>query len=150
MKHVMVSLVGVMMAAGQAGDGQGVSASNTPVLNSVPARLHRPVRPPRVQPKPAVRNRQGVVTNAKPKTVRPPTINYADALRRARHERHDRIWWKSHYTTIIFVTGGYYYWDAGYWFPAWGDDPVYDVYDYDGPIYTYGNLLPDQVVLNAQ
>ena len=51
---------------------------------------------------------------------------------------------------IVFASGGYYYWDAGYWFPAWGYNPTYDYYDYDGPIYTYGNLLPDQVILNVQ
>jgi peptidoglycan hydrolase-like protein with peptidoglycan-binding domain len=50
----------------------------------------------------------------------------------------------------VFVIGGYYYYDAGYWFPAWGYEPRYDYYDYDGPIYTYGNLLPDQVILNVQ
>jgi peptidoglycan hydrolase-like protein with peptidoglycan-binding domain len=55
-----------------------------------------------------------------------------------------------HFTTIVFVGGGYYYWDAGYWCPAWGYDPNYESYDYDGPIYTYGNLLPDQVILNVQ
>ena len=50
----------------------------------------------------------------------------------------------------MLVGGGYYYWDAGYWCPAWGYDPGYESYDYDGPIYTYGNLLPDQVVINVQ
>jgi hypothetical protein len=75
---------------------------------------------------------------------------YADALRRYRHERHNRQWWKQHYTTIVLVGGGYYFWDAGYWCPAWGYDPLYDNYDYDGPIYTYGNLLPDQVIVNVQ
>jgi hypothetical protein len=29
-------------------------------------------------------------------------------------------------------------------------DPNYERYDYDGPIYTYGNLLPDQVIVNVQ
>jgi hypothetical protein len=77
-------------------------------------------------------------------------LTYADALRRYRHERHDRDWWRRHFTTVVFVTGGFYYWDAGYWFPAWGYSPAYDNYDYDGPIYTYGNLLPDQVIVNVQ
>jgi len=31
-----------------------------------------------------------------------------------------------------------------------GYDPAYNYYDYDGPVYTYGNLLPDQVILNVQ
>src|SRR5262245_30005702 len=75
---------------------------------------------------------------------------YADAKRRQHHERHDCDWWKQHYVVIVLVGGGYYYHDAGYWYPAWGYDPYYERYDYDGPIYTYGNLLPDQVIINVQ
>jgi murein L,D-transpeptidase YcbB/YkuD len=76
--------------------------------------------------------------------------NYTDVVRRYRHERHDQDWWKQHYTVIVLVGGGYYYWDSGYWYPALGYDPNYERYDYDGPIYTYGNLLPDQVIANVQ
>jgi len=82
-----------------------------------------------------------------PNTTR---LNFADAARRHRSERHDCNWWKKHFTIIVFVSTGYYYWDAGYWYPAWGYDPAYDYYEYNGPIYTYGNLLPDQVVVNVQ
>src|SRR6266540_2278828 len=46
-------------------------------------------------------------------------------------EWHDRGWWRSHCDRIIFVSGGWYYWNAGYWFPAWGYDP-YAYYAYDG------------------
>ena|SRR5215469_16733043 len=76
--------------------------------------------------------------------------SYADAMRRYRHERHDCDWWKQHYIVIVLVGGGYYYRDAGYWYPAWGYDLNYERYDYDGPIYTYGNLSPDQVIINVQ
>jgi hypothetical protein len=76
--------------------------------------------------------------------------SYADAMRRYRHERHDHDWWKQHYIIIVLVGGGYYYQDSGYWYPAWGYDPNYERYDYHGPIYTYGNLLPDQVIVNVQ
>ena len=76
--------------------------------------------------------------------------NYADAMRRYKHERHDHDWWKQHNIIIVLVGGGYYYQDSGYWYPAWGYDPNYERYDYDGPIYTYGNLLPDQVIINVQ
>jgi peptidoglycan hydrolase-like protein with peptidoglycan-binding domain len=38
----------------------------------------------------------------------------------------------------------------GYWYPAWGYGPNYERYEYDGPIYTYANLLPDQVIINVQ
>ena len=71
------------------------------------------------------------------------------AARRDRHESHDRDWWRLHFSRIALFGGGYYYWDAGYWYPAWGYDPTYS-YDNDGPIYAYGNLLPDQVISNVQ
>jgi hypothetical protein len=77
-------------------------------------------------------------------------FSYSDALRRNWHEWHNRDWWRQHCNTIVFVTGGYYFLDAGYWYPAWGYDPLYSYYDYDGPIYTYGNLLPDEVIANVQ
>jgi putative peptidoglycan binding protein len=64
-------------------------------------------------------------------------------------EWHDRGWWRSHYDRIIFVNGGWYYWDAGYWFPAWGYDPYFS-YVYDGPIYAYDGLPPDQVTVDVQ
>jgi peptidoglycan hydrolase-like protein with peptidoglycan-binding domain len=48
------------------------------------------------------------------------------------------------------VEGGYYYWDSGYWYPAWGYDPNYDAYPYDGPIYGFDGLNPDQVVADVQ
>jgi hypothetical protein len=76
--------------------------------------------------------------------------SYADALKRCCRERHDCNWWRRHCRTIVFVNTGYYYLDAGYSYPAYGYDPAYSYYDYDGPIYTYGNLLPDQVIANVQ
>jgi putative peptidoglycan binding protein len=67
---------------------------------------------------------------------------------------HDRTWWNSNYTNIIFVSGGWWggwwYWNAGYWYPAWGYDP-YAWYPYDGPIYTgYATLTPNRVVVEVQ
>jgi hypothetical protein len=62
---------------------------------------------------------------------------------------HDRGWWRSHYTRIIFVNSGWWYWNAGYWFPAWGYAP-YVSYVYDGPIYAYNGLSPYQVTVNVQ
>jgi hypothetical protein len=84
------------------------------------------------------------------KTTNDNRDSYAEAMRRYRHERHDPDWWKQHYVIIVLVGDGYYYQDSGYWYPAWGYDPNYEHYDYDGPIYTYGNLLPDQVIVNVQ
>jgi Putative peptidoglycan binding domain len=71
------------------------------------------------------------------------------AFRNYHRQWHDRGWWTSHYNRIIFVGGGWYFWNAGYWYPAWGYDP-YAYYPYDGPIYGYGNLTPDQIVVEVQ
>jgi len=74
--------------------------------------------------------------------------NYA-AFRDYRRRWHDRTWWRNHYSRIIFVSGGWWYWNAGYWYPAWGyASGAY--YPYDGPIYGYGDLTPDQVIINVQ
>ena len=109
-----------------------------------------PVTQPQASPgtSPAVTNRRN---RPRRDTAPPPTISYSQATQRQHHERHDRTWWKSRYTTIGFVTGcGHNYWDAGYWFPAWGYAPNIENFEYNGPIYTYGNLLPDQVIYNVQ
>ena len=71
------------------------------------------------------------------------------AFRNYRREWHDRGWWSSHFPRITFVFGAPYYWNSGYWYPAWGYNPGY-YYPYDGPIYGYNNLPPDQVVVNVQ
>src|SRR5436190_4226093 len=71
------------------------------------------------------------------------------AFRNYNRQWHDRSWWRSHYDRIIFVNNGWYYWNAGYWFPAWGYAPSVS-YVYDGPIYAYNGLSPDQVTVNVQ
>jgi Putative peptidoglycan binding domain len=71
------------------------------------------------------------------------------AFRNYHREWHDRGWWTSHYNQFVFVFGAPYYWNAGYWYPAWGYNPGY-IYPYDGPIYGYNGLSPDQVVVNVQ
>ncbi len=71
------------------------------------------------------------------------------AFRNYNRQWHDRSWWRSHYNRIVFVNNGWYYWNAGYWFPAWGYAPSVS-YVYDGPIYAYNGLSPDQVTVNVQ
>jgi len=71
------------------------------------------------------------------------------AFRNYNRQWHDRSWWRSHYDRIVFVNNGWYYWNAGYWFPAWGYAPSVS-YVYDGPIYGYNELSPDQVTVNVQ
>ena len=77
-------------------------------------------------------------------------VSFAEASHRYDHARHGRDWWRRHYSNIILVDGGYYFWDSGYWYPAWGYDPSYDTYPYDGPIYGFDGLNPDQVVADVQ
>jgi len=60
-------------------------------------------------------------------------------------------WWNWHYGNhIVFIYGGWYYWDNLYWYPAWGYAPN-SVYYYDGPIYASNpDYDPAQVVANVQ
>ncbi|MEY2487990.1 MAG: hypothetical protein QOH39_3638 [Verrucomicrobiota bacterium] len=67
-----------------------------------------------------------------------------------RPQWHERIWWRSHFPRVVLIGGGYYYWNSGFWYPAWGYDPGHAFYPYDGPIYAYNDLPPDQVVANVQ
>lgn len=77
-------------------------------------------------------------------------ISYSEAFRRHDRSRHDRNWWRSRFNIFILVNGGYYYQDAGYWYPAWGYDSGYSSYRYEAPIYAYNGLPPDQVVTTVQ
>jgi hypothetical protein len=63
---------------------------------------------------------------------------------------HDQPWWHNHYNRIVLISGGWYFWNAGYWYPAWGYNPAVAYYPYNGPIYAYNNLPPDQVIANVQ
>ena len=63
---------------------------------------------------------------------------------------HDHGWWVAHYPRIVLIGGGWYFWNAGFWYPAWGYEPAASFYAYDGPIYAYHDLPPDQVVANVQ
>jgi Putative peptidoglycan binding domain len=71
-------------------------------------------------------------------------------FRNYKSEWHDQDWWHNHHgNNIVFAFGAPYYWSAGYWFPAWGYNPN-AYYAWDGPIYGYNRLPPDQVIANVQ
>jgi hypothetical protein len=180
MRKIILSLIWIVVAAIPTLNAQQASPSQSTAAQqpSKPkATGTRPFPEPRVQPTQAapVNNNPGhnkrIANNpghAKPadnnsgngnridnnvgrgKNANAKHDNYAETMRRYPHERHDCDWWKQHYIIIVLVGGGYYYQDSGYWYPAWGYNPNYERYDYDGPIYTYGNLLPDQVIINVQ
>ena len=80
---------------------------------------------------------------------------YADAKRHHQEhwqdrKHHDHDWWRHHCDAIVFVGGGFWGWYDGWWYPAWGYDPYYSYYDYNGPIYGYDGLQPDEVIANVQ
>jgi hypothetical protein len=68
----------------------------------------------------------------------------------ARRHRHNRSWWRSRYSRFSLFGSGYYFWDNGYWYPAYGYDPYYSSYSYDEPIYGYNDLEPTQVIASVQ
>lgn len=73
------------------------------------------------------------------------------AFRSYHPQRHDRSYYHSHYNRIELIGGGYYYWNAGYWYPAWGYNPSVSYYAYDGPIYVGSNAEPpDRVIADVQ
>src|SRR6266496_1272629 len=66
-------------------------------------------------------------------------------------ERHDQGWYRSRYNRVELIGGGYYYWNSGYWYPAWGYDPSAEYYAYDGPIYVgHRAEPPDKVIADVQ
>jgi Putative peptidoglycan binding domain len=101
----------------------------------------------------------------KPQQVPPVTFNQSyriegsdrwqgpqyEVFRSYHPERHDEGWYHSHYNRVELIGGGYYYWNNGYWFPAWGYSPAAEYYAYDGPIYVgHRSEPPDQVIADVQ
>lgn len=76
--------------------------------------------------------------------------NYV-AFRSYRPQMHDQGWYRARYSRVELIGGGYYYWNAGYWYPAWGYNPSVSYYVYDGPIYVGSQAKPpDQVIADVQ
>jgi hypothetical protein len=65
---------------------------------------------------------------------------------------HDQGWYRSRYGAhLTLIGGGWYFWNAGYWYPAWGYNEAESYYPYDGPIYSGPSARPaDQVVADVQ
>jgi hypothetical protein len=80
--------------------------------------------------------------------------NFAEASQRHHEDHdghhHDHDWWHHRCGAIILVDWGWWGWWDGWWYPAWGYDPYYSYYAYDGPIYGYDGLPPDEVIANVQ
>jgi hypothetical protein len=74
-----------------------------------------------------------------------------EVFRSYRPERHDEGWYRSRYNRVELIGGGYYYWNNGYWYPAWGYNPSAEYYAYDGPIYVGQRAEPpDKVIADVQ
>ena len=101
----------------------------------------------------------------KPQQVPPVTFNQSyriqgsdrwqgpqyEVFRSYHPERHDQGWYRSRYNRVELIGGGYYYWNNGYWYPAWGYNPSAEYYAYDGPIYVGQRAEPpDRVIADVQ
>ncbi|MGE5208290.1 MAG: peptidoglycan-binding domain-containing protein [Alphaproteobacteria bacterium] len=74
-----------------------------------------------------------------------------EVFRSYQPEWHDQSWYHSHYPKVTLIAGGYYFFNNGYWFPAWGYSPSAQYYAYDGPIYVGQHAVPpDQVIADVQ
>lgn len=74
-----------------------------------------------------------------------------EVFRTYRPQWHDRVWWNTNHKHVVLIGGGWYYWNAGYWYPAWGYDQTAAYYPYDGPIYVGKSAKPfDQIVADVQ
>ena len=104
---------------------------------------------------------------AQPKPQQVPTVTFNQNHRIERSEQwqgpqyevfrsyhpewHDQGWYHSHYNRVELIGGGYYFWNAGYWYPAWGYSPSAQYYAYDGPIYVGQRAEPpDKVIADVQ
>ena len=74
-----------------------------------------------------------------------------EVFRAYRPAWHDAGWYQSNFPQVASIGGGYYYFNNGYWYPAWGYDPGAQYYAYDGPIYVGQRAEPpDQVIADVQ
>ena len=104
---------------------------------------------------------------AQPKPQQVPTVTYNqnyriqgadqwtgpqyEAFRSYHPDWHDSGWYHSHYPNVTLIAGGYYFFNNGYWFPAWGYSPAAAYYAYDGPIYVGQRAEPpDKVIADVQ
>ncbi len=76
--------------------------------------------------------------------------NFRQIHRRWHRQRQDRSWWTNRYNRFALFGGGYYYFNSGYWYPAYGYDSSYSTYAYDAPIYGYNGLEPGDVIARVQ
>jgi hypothetical protein len=121
--------------------------TNPTISNANAPKTFNPVRNRNVRNR---NNQNTTVQNRNWQNRTSGNLSWADARRRHNRDRHDRGWWRSHFTRFALFGSGYYFWDGGYWYPAYGYDSGYNTYAYDEPIYGYNDLDPAQVISNVQ
>lgn len=70
-------------------------------------------------------------------------------FRNYHREFHNAAWWHSHYSRVVFIGGGWWAWNDGWWYPAWGYAPGI-TFAFDGPVYGYNGWTPDRVTVAVQ
>ena len=151
----------------ESGDARREEQMNARIREGMAPQLQREVQPQReipqreIQPQIAVqqaaapqindeRRREYRERSRERRGPRTHAWSYDEARRYQLRDRHDRDWWRSRYNRFALFGGGYYYWDRGYWYPAYGYDTRYNTYAYDEPIYGYNYTEPRQMMLRVQ
>jgi hypothetical protein len=154
---------GVKQPATEAGAAPPVSAG---VQQNAPATGKGAVKKPDPQQVQQIKS-QHANFRAQPKPQQVPAVTFNQNYRiegsdrwqgqqyevfRSYHpERHDEGWYRSHFGRVELIGGGYYYFNSGYWYPAWGYNPSSEYYAYDGPIYVGQRAEPpDRVIADVQ
>jgi hypothetical protein len=161
---------GVKEPAAQAGTAPANPAANqqNPAANQQNVQANAAAK----GKKPAPQQVQQVKTQhanfkAQPKPQQVPAVTYQqnrriegadrwqgqqyEVFRSYQPQWHDQGWYHQHYNNVALIGGGYYFFNQGYWFPAWGYSPSAQYYPYDGPIYAgHGARPPDQVIADTQ
>ena len=141
---------------------QNVQANQQNMQGKAGAKMKRPA-PQQVQQ--VKSQRANFKAQPKPQQVQAVTFNQNHRIEGSEHwqghqyevfrsyhpEWHDQGWYHSRYPNVTLIAGGYYFFNAGYWYPAWGYSPSAQYYAYDGPIYVGQRAQPpDQVIAQTQ
>ncbi len=141
---------------------QNVQANQRNMQGKAGAKMKKPA-PQQVQQ--VKSQRANFKAQPKPQQVQAVTFNQNHRIEGSEHwqghqyevfrsyhpEWHDQGWYHSRYPNVTLIAGGYYFFNAGYWYPAWGYSPSAQYYAYDGPIYVGQRAQPpDQVIAQTQ
>src|SRR5947208_2126555 len=147
-------------AAGKAPSGQVAGQQNAQANTGAKAKKPAPEQVQQIKS-------QHANFRAQPKPQQVPAVTYNQNYRiqgaerwqgpqyevyRSYHpEWHDRGWYHQRYPRVELIAGGYYFFNNGYWYPAWGYDQSAQYYAYDAPIYVgHSSEPPDRVIANVQ